>query len=49
MTELFKTFNSGVLDKKIIEDFESLFDLICKRMRYEEFILYDEYQKINSL
>jgi len=47
--EFFKTYNSGVLDKKIIEGFESLFDLICKRMRYEEFILYDEYQKIKNL
>ncbi|MHC4268888.1 MAG: hemerythrin domain-containing protein [Planctomycetota bacterium] len=47
--EFFNKYNLGVLDKKIVEDFESLFDVICKRMRYEEFILYDEYNNMKNL
>ncbi|MHC4269772.1 MAG: hemerythrin domain-containing protein [Planctomycetota bacterium] len=45
----FKTYSSGVLDKKFVEDFESFYDFMCKRMRYEEFILFDEYHKIKPI
>jgi hypothetical protein len=49
VTELFDKYNRGVLDTLFEKEFENLFVAICKRMRQEEFILYDEYNKLKRL
>ncbi len=49
VTEFFDKYSKGVLDTTIfMEEFENLFVSICKRMRQEEFILYDEYNMLNN-
>ncbi len=44
VTELFDKYNKGILDTKFVEEYENFFVALCKRMRLEEDILYDEYE-----
>ncbi len=46
--EFFNTFSNGDLDTKFVDEFEDLFVALCKRMRYEEFLLFDEYEEFNQ-
>ena len=48
VTEFFDKYSRGLLDKMFEEEFENLFVALCKRMRQEEFILYDEYNMLNQ-
>ncbi len=48
MAEFFDKYSRGILDTKFEEEFENLFVALCKRMRQEEFILYDEYNMLNQ-
>ena len=48
VTEFFDKYNRGILDTMFEEEFENLFVALCKRMRQEEFILYDEYNMLNQ-
>ncbi len=50
VTAFFDKYSKGVLDTTMfMEELENLFVAICKRIRYEEFILYDEYEGFNKL
>ncbi len=42
-------YSKEVLDTMFIKEFEFLFNTLCKRMRYEEFIFFDEYEELNKL
>ena len=44
VTEFFDKYSRGILDTKFVEEFETFFVALCKRMRLEEDILYDEYE-----
>tara|TARA_B100000315_G_C14166322_1_gene402446 strand:+ start:144 stop:548 length:405 start_codon:yes stop_codon:yes gene_type:complete len=48
MAEFFDKYNRGILDTKFEEEFENLFVALCKRMKQEEFILYDEYNMLSQ-
>ncbi len=48
VTKFFDKYSSGILDAKFEKEFETLFVALCKRMRQEEFILYDEYNMLNQ-
>jgi hypothetical protein len=48
VTEFFDKYDRGILDTMFEKEFENLFVSICKRMRQEEFILYDEYNMLNQ-
>ncbi len=47
MTKFFDKYDRGILDTMFEKEFENLFVALCKRMRQEEFILYDEYNMLN--
>jgi hypothetical protein len=49
VTRFFDKYSRGLLDTLFEKEFENLFVAICKRMRQEEFILYDEYNKLKRL
>ena len=46
--EFFDKYSRGVLGKELQEKFESLFVALRNRIRNEEDILYDEYDKMNQ-
>ncbi len=48
VTEFFDKYDRGILDTLFEKEFENLFVALCKRMRQEEFILYDEYNMLNQ-
>ncbi len=48
VTEFFDKYSRGILDTKFVEEFENFFVALCKRMRHEEDILYDEYEIMNQ-
>jgi iron-sulfur cluster repair protein YtfE (RIC family) len=45
--EFMTKYCKGVMDSNFQEEYERLFDALCKRIWYEESVLYDEYNKIN--
>jgi len=45
--EFFDKYSEGRLDKKFVGEFESLFVALDTRIRNEEDVLYEEYEKIN--
>ncbi len=45
--EFFDKYSEGVLDKKFVGEFESLFVALGTRIRNEEDVLYEEYEKLN--
>ncbi len=46
--EFFDKYSRGVSGKELQKEFENLFVVLDKRVRSEEDILYDEYDKINQ-
>ncbi len=46
--EFFDKYFRGVSGKELQKEFENLFVALDKRVRNEEDILYDEYDKINQ-
>ncbi len=46
--EFFDKYSRGVSGKELQKEFEDLFVALDKRVRNEEDILYDEYDKINQ-
>ena len=46
--EFFDKYSRGVSGKELQKEFENLFVVLDKRVRNEEEILYDEYDKINQ-
>ncbi len=48
VTEFFDKYSRGILDTMFEKEFENFFVALCKRMRQEEFILYDEYNMLNQ-
>ena len=48
VTEFYDKYNRGILDTMFEKEFENFFVALCKRMRQEEFILYDEYNMLNQ-
>ena len=46
--EFFDKYLRDVLGKEVLEEFESLFVALCNRIKNEEDILYDEYDKIKQ-
>ena len=46
--EFFDKYSRGVSGKELQKEFENLFVALDKRVRNEEDILYDEYDKINQ-
>ena len=47
--EFFDKYSKGVLDTIFIEEFENICAVLCERLMYEEFLLYDEYEELNKL
>ena len=46
--QFFNKFHEGTVDKNFPNEFEELFTAINKRIKNEEEILYDEYEKIDQ-
>jgi len=46
--QFFNKFHEGTMDKNFPNEFEELFAVINKRIKNEEEILYDEYEKIDQ-
>ena len=44
--EFFDRYDKGLLDEKLVKDFETLFTVLRYRMENEENILYEEYNKL---
>ncbi len=45
--EFFDKYSEGVLDKKFVGEFETLFVALGTRIKNEEDVLYEEYEKLN--
>ncbi len=45
--EFFDKYYEGVLDKKFVGEFEGLFVALGARIKNEEDVLYEEYEKLN--
>ncbi len=41
-------YSNGFIDSNFQREYERLFEALNKRMRYEEILLFDEYEKINQ-
>lgn len=46
--EFFEKYSKGIFDTIFIKEFERLCTAIYKRMRYEEFIFFDEYEEFHQ-
>ncbi len=46
--QFFNKLHEGTVDRNFPDEFETLFASISKRIKNEEEILYDEYEKINQ-
>jgi hypothetical protein len=46
--QFFNKFHEGTIDKSFPHEFEAFFAAISKRIKNEEEILYDEYEKIDQ-
>ena len=41
-------YSNGVLDSKYVESFEAIFETLSARMKKEESVIFEEYEKINQ-
>ena len=46
--QFFNKFHEGTVDRNFPHEFEAVFAAISKRIKNEEEVLYDEYEKINQ-